>query len=86
MLAVFAIPAFWALLYSDYPRVGQVALVTTTQIFLAQFANMYHGSDEDSGILALAWERGLMMGVGIVLGLLVTWVCERRVQCAFICS
>ncbi len=56
-----------------YPRVGQVSLMAVCAIVLAHHANM-DNPDWKFTIWELTWKRGLMVSLGIVLGLLVTWV------------
>lgn len=78
LLALFAIPCFYAVLFSKYPRVGQVAMVSVSSITLRYFCNPYLHD-----LFELAWKQGLMVSSGLVLGLLVTWYVwpyEARVE------
>lgn len=90
LLTLFSIPCFYGVLFTTYPKVFQVSLVTVCAIVLANFAHLGDSYDDNDGlrrwsgeIFELAWKRAVMVSSGIALGLVVTWYIwpyEARVE------
>lgn len=72
-ITIFAAPCFYIFLYSDYPRLAQVMLLTVCATVVANYANRDNPSWQFT-IWELAWKRAVVVIAGIVAGLLVTWV------------
>ncbi|KAI3629367.1 hypothetical protein MIR68_012572 [Amoeboaphelidium protococcarum] len=82
LVSIFAVPCFYVNLYSKYPRVGQVTLVALCAILLADVGNV-DNPGWDYSIIQLAYMRSLMVIVGIIVGLIVSWYVwpyEARVE------
>lgn len=82
MISIFSIPCFYVLIASNYPKVARITLIAVSAIVLANYSNI-DNPDWHYSIMDLAWERGIMVIIGMVIGLFVTWYVwpyEARVE------
>ena len=70
---LFAFPSFYVLLNSAYPRIGQVAIMAYSVVFLGKLTADTHTPEASMDILELALKRGISVMTGIVVGLIITW-------------
>ncbi|KAG5460990.1 MAG: Fusaric acid resistance protein-like-domain-containing protein [Olpidium bornovanus] len=68
VLFLISVPCFDLILHSAYPKIGQFGLLACTTVALQVYR-----SDAEQDVLDLAWKRFMMVSVGIVCGLFVTW-------------
>ncbi|KAJ3177854.1 hypothetical protein HDU85_005766 [Gaertneriomyces sp. JEL0708] len=72
--AVVCLPCMYVWLHTQYPRIGQIFLLTYTIILLNDYAgNVDPVTGREFNIREIAFRRGLAVGIGCVMGIFVSW-------------
>ncbi|KAI8052112.1 hypothetical protein BDF22DRAFT_689984 [Syncephalis plumigaleata] len=77
---LFSLPCFHLIMYSGYPRVGQVSCMTFTTVLMSRYA-VYE--DDELEIRDVALTRAITVTLGAIIGLFATtyvWPYEARVE------